>query len=128
MYKRLAEVRSDKEIDEVRSEPWTGTAPCPTRGEPARGGGSAGQGQAAGLTDVNVQGNYVRFAPVELLDSTRVRLDRVCRSPSSSRRCIASSYRARRPGAPLRCGLSSTAGVIDDVVSPSLVGSASSTP
>ncbi len=31
----------------------------------------------AGLTDVNIQGNYVRFAPVELPDSVRVRIDRL---------------------------------------------------
>ena len=31
----------------------------------------------AGLTDVNVQGSFVRFAPVDLPDSVRVRIDRL---------------------------------------------------
>ena len=50
-------------------------------------------------------------------------------SPSSSRRCIASSYCARSRAAPRDEGTTwGCGGVIDDVVSPSLVGSASSTP
>ena len=46
--------------------------------QPARGRRGCGSRRAqAGLTDVNVQGNYVRFAPVDLPDSARVRLDRL---------------------------------------------------
>ena len=50
----------------------------------------------AGLTDVNVQGNYVRFAPVDLPDSARVRLDRLYPKTWSSRRCTASGASTER--------------------------------
>ena len=132
MYKRLAEVRSDEEIDEVRSElvDRYGTVPDPVENLLAVAALRV-KARAAGLTDVNVQGNYVRFAPVELLDSTRVRLDRLY--PKSVVKQALHSILIPRPkagSAPLRdvAVLHWAAGVIDDVVSPSLVGSASSTP
>ena len=48
------------------------------RRQPARGGRCCGSRRSRpGSPTINVQGNYVRFAPVDLADSTRVRLDRL---------------------------------------------------
>jgi transcription-repair coupling factor (superfamily II helicase) len=78
MYKRLAEVRSDDDVALLREELLDryGEPPEPVRAllEVARLRARARQ---AGLTDVTVQGNYVRFAPVELPDSAKVRLSRL---------------------------------------------------
>ena len=45
--------------------------------EPARGGPAAGPGPRAGLTDITLQGNHIRFAPVELPESQQVRVQRL---------------------------------------------------
>ncbi|WP_148571518.1 transcription-repair coupling factor [Nocardioides caldifontis] len=78
MYKRLAEVRTDDDVSALREElsDRYGEPPEPVRSllEVARFRARARQ---AGLTDVTVQGNYVRFAPVELPESGRVRLQRL---------------------------------------------------
>ncbi len=78
MYKRLAEVRSPEAVDEVRSElvDRYGAPPTPVDNLLAVAALRV-KARLAGLTDVNVQGNYVRFTPVDLADSTRVRLDRL---------------------------------------------------
>jgi transcription-repair coupling factor (superfamily II helicase) len=132
MYKRLAEVRSDEQIAEVRSELVDRYGPLP---EPVENllavAGLRVRARNAGLTDVTMQGNYVRFAPVHLVDSTRVRLDRLY--PRSVVKQAARSLLVPRPkvagigGASLRdvAVLHWAGGVIDDVVSPSLARSAS---
>ncbi len=78
MYKRLAEVRSDEDVAALREElvDRYGEPSEPVRSllEVARLRARARQ---AGLTDVTVQGGYVRFAPVELPESGRVRLNRL---------------------------------------------------
>jgi len=78
MYKRLAEVRSDADVDAIREELMDryGDPPPPVASllEVAR---LRARARAAKLTDVTLQGKYVRFAPVELLDSGKVRLDRI---------------------------------------------------
>jgi transcription-repair coupling factor (superfamily II helicase) len=125
MYKRLAEVRSDEQVDEVRAElvDRYGAVPDPVENLLAVAALRV-KARIAGLSDVNVQGNYVRFAPVDLLDSTRVRLDRLY--PRSVVKPALHSILVPRPkagGAPLRdvAVLHWAAGVIDDVVRPSLV-------
>ncbi|MGZ4581832.1 MAG: TRCF domain-containing protein, partial [Nocardioidaceae bacterium] len=78
MYKRLAEVRSDEDVRQIREElvDRYGEPPAPVASllEVAR---FRARARTAGLTDVTVQGKYVRFAPVELPDSGKVRLDRI---------------------------------------------------
>jgi transcription-repair coupling factor (superfamily II helicase) len=78
MYKRLAEVRAAEQVDEVRAElvDRYGNPPDPVENllAVARLRVMARQ---AGLTDINGQGNFIRFAPIELADSRRVRLDRL---------------------------------------------------
>jgi transcription-repair coupling factor (superfamily II helicase) len=78
MYKRLAEVRSDADVDAIREELLDryGDPPPPVASLLAVARLRA-RARAARLTDVTLQGKYVRFAPVELPDSARVRLDRI---------------------------------------------------
>jgi transcription-repair coupling factor (superfamily II helicase) len=78
MYKRLAEVRTDEDVAAIREEMVDryGEPPAPVSSllEVAR---LRGRARRAGLTDITAQGKYVRFAPVELPDSGKVRLDRL---------------------------------------------------
>jgi transcription-repair coupling factor (superfamily II helicase) len=78
MYKRLAEVRSDEDVTAIREElvDRYGEPPVAVASllEVAR---LRARARRAGLTDVTLQGKYVRFAPVELPDSGKVRLDRL---------------------------------------------------
>jgi len=78
MYKRLAEVRADEDVDVLRAEMVDryGEPPLPVVRllEVARFRALA---RRAGLTDVTVQSSYVRFTPVELPDSAAVRLGRL---------------------------------------------------
>ncbi|HYO39124.1 MAG TPA: transcription-repair coupling factor [Nocardioidaceae bacterium] len=78
MYKRLAEVRADRDVELIREElvDRYGQPPPPVVSllEVARFRARARQ---AGLTDVTAQGKYVRFAPVELPESGVLRLNRL---------------------------------------------------
>jgi transcription-repair coupling factor (superfamily II helicase) len=78
MYKRLAEVRVDEDVDAIRDElvDRYGAPPEPVASllEVAR---FRGRARRAGLTDVTIQGKYVRFAPVELPESGILRLNRL---------------------------------------------------
>ncbi|HET7326997.1 MAG TPA: transcription-repair coupling factor [Nocardioidaceae bacterium] len=78
MYKRLAEVGSDDDVAEVGGELLDryGEPPRPvaTLLQVAR---LRARARAAGLTDVMVQGNHIRFAPVQLAESAQLRLQRV---------------------------------------------------
>ncbi len=78
MYKRLAEVRSDDDVDllleELRDRYGDPPAAVGSLLDVARFRGRCRQ---AGLTDVTVQGTNVRFAPVELPESARLRLQRL---------------------------------------------------
>ncbi len=78
MYKRLAEVRADEDVDlileELRDRYGEPPAPVASLLQVARFRGRARQ---AGLTDVTIAGKHVRFAPVDLPDSMTVRLNRL---------------------------------------------------
>jgi transcription-repair coupling factor (superfamily II helicase) len=78
MYKRLAEVRSDDDVALLREElvDRYGNPPAPVESllEVAR---FRARAREAGLTDVTIQGKYVRLAPVDLPDSAKVRLGRL---------------------------------------------------
>ena len=78
MYQRLAAVRTDETLAELREELQDryGEVPAPVDNliEVAR---FRNRARAAGLTDVTVQGTNIRFGPVELPDSRRMRLNRM---------------------------------------------------
>ena len=78
MYKRLAEVRGAEDVELIREELLDryGEPPAAVASllEVARFRGRARQ---AGLTDVTLQGKYVRFAPVDLPESATLRLNRL---------------------------------------------------
>jgi transcription-repair coupling factor (superfamily II helicase) len=78
MYKRLAEVRTLDQIEEVRAELIDRYGPVP---EPVENLLAVARlrvrARDAGLTDVNAQGNFIRFLPVEATDSLRVRFERL---------------------------------------------------
>jgi transcription-repair coupling factor (superfamily II helicase) len=78
MYKRLAEVRVEDDVELIRDElvDRYGQPPAPVVRllEVARFRARARQ---AGLTDVTAQGKYVRFAPVDLPESATLRLNRL---------------------------------------------------
>ncbi|QNN51604.1 transcription-repair coupling factor [Nocardioides mesophilus] len=78
MYKRLAEVRTDGDVDLIREEMVDryGLPPEAVASLLAVARFRA-RARAAKLTDVTAQGKYVRFAPVELPDSATVRLNRI---------------------------------------------------
>ena len=125
MYKRLAEVRADEDVDLIREEMVDRYGEPPAEVESllqvARFRGRARQ---AGLTDVTLQGKYVRFSPVELptprpcgsTGSTR----RACSSP----RCVRCWCPARRrpswAGTPIRdeALLAWAREVVDAVIDP----------
>jgi transcription-repair coupling factor (superfamily II helicase) len=78
MYKRLAEVRTLEQVEEVRSELLDryGMLPEPVDNLLAVARLRV-KARSARLTDVNGQGSFVRFSPVVIPESRRVRLDRL---------------------------------------------------
>jgi transcription-repair coupling factor (superfamily II helicase) len=125
MYKRLAEVRTLDQVGEVLAEleDRYGAPPKPvlTLLQVARLRVGA---RLAGLTDVTVQGGYVRFGPVDLPDSASLRLNRIY--PKSIVKTGAHTMLVPRPrtagigGAPLRDEelLTWAQQVIDNVLAP----------
>ena len=77
MYRKIAEVRTDDELDEVRGEMIDRYGEPPVEVENlvhvARFRLLA---RAAGLTDVSLQGRHIRFSPITLPDSMQTRLKR----------------------------------------------------
>ena len=77
-YKRIASIESDEGVDEVRAELLDryGDLPEPVSNllDVARFRTVAG---SAGVAEVTAQGNFVRFAPVELPESGQLRLQRL---------------------------------------------------
>ncbi|WP_460795743.1 transcription-repair coupling factor [Nocardioides pacificus] len=78
MYKRLAEVRSDEDVDVLNAEM------VDRYGEPPQEVSSLllvarfrARARKAGISEVTIAGKNVRFAPVELPDSRVVRLQRL---------------------------------------------------
>ncbi len=123
MYKRLAEVRSSEQVDEVRSELVDRYGALPASVENLLAvAGLRVKARSAKVTEVNGQGNFVRFSPVDLPDSKRVRLDRLY--PRSVVKSALRSILVPRPmsagvgGQPVRdeAVLDWAAQVIDDVI------------
>jgi transcription-repair coupling factor (superfamily II helicase) len=77
-YTRIAAIDSDEDIKSVRDELRDRYGEPP---EPVENLLSVAelrfQARRVGLTDITLQGNHVRFAPVELPDSRQVRLQRL---------------------------------------------------
>ena len=125
IYKRLAEVRTDADVDEVRVELLDRYGNPPEVVESllvvARFRARCRQ---AGVREVTVAGKYVRFAPVDLPESRVVRLQRL--HPKSVVKAPVSTILVPRPqgtGFPVRpvagvALLEWARAVIDDVVDP----------
>ncbi|WP_374757293.1 transcription-repair coupling factor [Nocardioides cavernae] len=123
IYKRLAEVRSDADVDEVRSELLDRYGNPPEVVESllvvARFRARCRQ---VGVGEVTVAGKYVRFAPVDLPESRVVRLQRL--HPKSIVKAPVSTILVPRPqsaGFPVRpvagvALLEWARGVIDDII------------
>jgi transcription-repair coupling factor (superfamily II helicase) len=78
MYKRLAAVKSEDEVAELRAEMLDRYGTEPTAVENLLAVARLRvRMKRASLSDVNVQGNFVRFAPLDVPDSIRVRLSRL---------------------------------------------------
>jgi len=77
-YKKIAAARTVDELDAVREElrDRYGELPTPVENLMAVASFRA-QARAMRLTDVAVQGKFIRFAPLELRDSLTVRLQRL---------------------------------------------------
>jgi transcription-repair coupling factor (superfamily II helicase) len=124
-YQGIAAITKDQDVTAIREElvDRYGPLPRPVENllEVARFRARARQ---AGLTDVTLQGSLVRFAPVELPDSARVRLTRLY--PGSLVKAAVRTILVPRPttarvaGTPLRDTelLDWAREVIDTVVSP----------
>jgi transcription-repair coupling factor (superfamily II helicase) len=76
-YRKIAEVASAEALQGVREELVDRYGPLPVPVENLmRVAKLRVKARKAGLTDITLQGNHVRFAPVELPDSGEVRLKR----------------------------------------------------
>ncbi|HEY6932755.1 MAG TPA: transcription-repair coupling factor [Marmoricola sp.] len=131
MYKRLAEVREDEDVQLLREEMQDryGEPPAPVERLLAVARFRA-RARRAGLAEVTVQGKYIRFAPVDLPESRTVRLTRLY--PKSIHKPALRSMLVPRPqpagfGAqPLRDGelLAWARDVVEQVVDPQPVAAA----
>ncbi|WP_244242519.1 transcription-repair coupling factor [Nocardioides seonyuensis] len=125
MYKRLAEVRADSDIDEVREEL------VDRYGNPPEVVDSLllvarfrARARRAGVSEVTIAGKYVRFAPVDLPDSRVVRLQRL--HPGSVVKAPVSTILVPRPQTAAVAGkpvggvalLEWARGVLDSIVDP----------
>jgi transcription-repair coupling factor (superfamily II helicase) len=125
MYKRLAEVRADEDVDLLREEMVDRYGQPPTDVEAlllvARFRARARQ---AGVGEVTIAGRNVRFAPVDLPESRVVRLQRLY--PKSLVKAPVSTVLVPRPGTPGATGrpregialLEWARAVIDSVIDP----------
>jgi transcription-repair coupling factor (superfamily II helicase) len=78
VYKRLAGVRCAEDVDAVEAELLDRYGqPPPEVGNLLAVAKLRVKARSAGVSEVNVSGRYVRFAPVDLPDSVRVRLERL---------------------------------------------------
>ena len=78
MYKRIAEVRTDADIEAVRAELVDRYGQPGTEVENLLAVAAFRiLARKAGLTDVVAQGNFIRFAPVDLPQSSQLRLKRL---------------------------------------------------
>jgi transcription-repair coupling factor (superfamily II helicase) len=103
MYKRLAEVRADEDVDLLREEMVDRYGAPPVEVESlllvAR---FRGRARRAGIGEVTIAGRNVRFAPVELPESRVVRLQRLY--PKSIVKAPVRTVLVPRPGTPGRTG------------------------
>ncbi len=128
-YRRLSEAVDESAVEEVRDELLDRYGAPPTEVENllevARFRAHA---RSAGLREVTLQGNHVRFGPVKLADSQRVRLQRLY--PKSLVKDAVETLLVPRPatapigGKPLRDVelLAWARRVIDDILLPTPVG------
>ncbi|HYG92812.1 MAG TPA: DEAD/DEAH box helicase, partial [Nocardioides sp.] len=125
MYKRLAEVRTDADVDEIREEleDRYGEPPEPVAALMLVARFRA-RARKAALREITVLGKNVRFAPVVLPESRTVRLQRLY--PKSIVKSQVESVLVPRPGTPGATGrplegialLEWARGVIDAVIDP----------
>ena len=103
MYKRLAEVRTDEDVDLLREEMVDRYGAPPVEVESlllvAR---FRGRARRAGIGEATIAGRNVRFAPVELPESRVVRLQRIY--PKSIVKAPVKTILVPRPGTPGRTG------------------------
>jgi len=103
MYKRLAEVRADEDVDLLREEMVDRYGAPPVEVESlllvAR---FRGRARRAGIGEVTIAGKNVRFAPVVLPESRVVRLQRLY--PKSIVKAPVKTVLVPRPGTPGRTG------------------------
>ncbi len=99
MYKRLAEVRADEDVDLLRAEM------VDRYGEPPEEVASLlfvarfrARAREAGIGEATISGKYVRFAPVSLPESRVVRLQRLY--PKSVVKAPVETILVPRPGTP----------------------------
>jgi transcription-repair coupling factor (superfamily II helicase) len=135
IYKRLAEVRTDADVEEVRAEL------VDRYGEPPEVVQSLlfvamfrARCRQVGVREVTVSGKYIRFAPVDLPDSRVVRLERL--HPRSVVKAPVRTILVPRPqgtGFPVRpvagvALLEWARGVIDEIIAPPTPAPAAATP
>lgn len=125
IYKRLAEVRSDEDVDQLREELVDRYGEPPTVVESlmivAR---FRARARRAGVREVTIAGKHVRFAPVDLPESRVVRLNRVY--PKSIVKAPVSTILVPRPQTAVVGGkpiagialLEWARGVIDTIIDP----------
>jgi transcription-repair coupling factor (superfamily II helicase) len=125
MYKRLAEVRADEDVDLIREEMLDRYGNPPQEVEAlllvAR---FRARARAAGIGEATIAGKNVRFAPVSLPESRVLRLQRLY--PKSIVKATVDTILVPRPGTPGRTGTPLTGiallewarGVVDSVIDP----------
>ncbi|GEP36052.1 transcription-repair-coupling factor [Nocardioides szechwanensis] len=125
MYKRLAEVRADEDVDLIREEMLDRYGEPPQEVEAlllvAR---FRARARRAGITEATIAGKNVRFAPVSLPESRTLRLQRLY--PKSIVKAPVDTILVPRPGTPGATGRPLTGvallewarGVIDSVIDP----------
>ena len=124
-YKQLAAVRTEAEVEEIRAElvDRYGEPPTPV-GTLLQVARLRARVKGAGLTDVTASGPHIRFGPVDLTESGRLRLQRLY--PKSVVKPVVRTILVPRPktapvgGSPLRDVdlLDWCRRVIDDVLDP----------
>jgi len=78
MYKRLADVRATADIDELRTELLDRYGPLPDPVEALLDVAALRvKVRSAGLTEVTSAGSNIRFTPVELKESAKLRINRI---------------------------------------------------
>ncbi|MDO9494792.1 MAG: helicase-related protein, partial [Nocardioides sp.] len=125
MYRRLAEVRADDDVDQIREEMLDRYGEPPQEVEAlllvAR---FRARARRAGITEATIAGKNVRFAPVSLPESRVLRLQRLY--PKSIVKTTVDTILVPRPGTPGATGRPHTGvallewarGVIDSVIDP----------